>query len=205
MQGCPVKYLALLLLAGCGLPQEPFKLTSGALYCGETAGLKVYVDNVDNVIIYSEGSPYESRYTVSKMSCGKALGTVDQALQMGASSGFFIAMPSDASVEFVGTDTLAAQGLPQALGATSPGPGGHIYAGYGYDTGDPTQISADPDTSAIVMVHEMTHLVHGGGDHCHWASLYASAYAQWTNGWASLFIDQCEHKKCRGSVCEAYP
>ena len=181
--------LTLALTTGCGALGWP--LTSGAVSCGTSRGVDVYVDGVTQ-----PGQP--------TMSCTTALAEVQQAIDLGAAAGFW-----DASqvfsyrLEFLNARTVDQEGVP--------GPGGDLT---GFSVGDFAvhQSSViyfwdDPQLSVnfstVTLVHEMLHWQVGQGDHCMWATKYAPGFDAFGPAQtASNFTDGCSHLTCSGSVCQ---
>ncbi len=231
--------VALLSSIGC---IGAFNLTPGAVHCGThpKTQMDVWVDGVgiDPAVEHSANLPDGGQritYTaVPYMTCDQAMATIDQAVLIGNTNGFWIGADekdygflNGIRIEFVDANNLKAIGEQRSSGYTVDYLGVHESAvAYEADQNagvDYTKNGADSFVtqntwpSAVVLVHEMTHMLEASGfmdlgnlkgnetssgGHCNWSKSYAPKYANL--GWAqyaSYFQDSCQHKQCSGSVC----
>jgi hypothetical protein len=186
-----------ILASGCG-----FALTPGAISCGLSLGLDVYVDGV-SVAATSKLDPVsggqDTTPAQAAMVCATALAEVVQARDLGAAAGFWGA---DATwsyrLEFVNQAGLAEEGASNAQGDTAEGPKDSAVS---YSSDDATAALGGPAFSTVTLVHEMLHMSYGENSHAGWAARYAPSFAQWPNQAGSTFVDSATGQTCVGSVC----
>jgi len=168
----PLIPLAVLLFAGCGLPDFP--RLAGTHCPGDPLGLEIWTDG--------------------SASCSQLTEDVHAVTEYGVSAGVWGADRtwSGFDVQFLGEDPLpdsmAGTGS-RALGRTVWRDGaGHI--------GVSTALGAHQ--TRATLFHELLHAAYGEPDHCGWAARYVGVFDAY--GDLGAFDDGCARVHCQGDT-----
>jgi hypothetical protein len=165
-----------------------FDLTPGAVSCGTHVGMDVWVDGVGTDTGVSvetvetglpDGGVSVTNPPVQFMTCDQAFKTIDQAIAIGNTQGFWLKKDesfgflSGIRVEFVDSYTLKAIGKPWADGYTVDYLGvkeaaiayeDDQQANVDYNSNPPSAFNpANVWPSSVILVHEMSHMLQASG------------------------------------------